>query len=272
MIPINNNQFEKFRTLIYDNCGIHLNQVKQELLQGKLDKLLRKYSLESYDEYYIMLTAGPNKQYWREFVDEITVHQSSFFRENNHFEFIRSQLRMIFEKNPRITRNNEIRVWSAGCSTGEEPYTLAMVFKEWLPPDMSVKILATDISSRTLALAQGGIYSGNIKKDMDPYYLMRYFARIGENYEATAYIKDLIIFRLFNLMDPFPFQDTFDIIFCRNVMIYFDSKVQQELVQKFHAVMPAGGLLFIGHSESLLNKTHGFEYIQPTIYMKQGKQ
>jgi chemotaxis protein methyltransferase CheR len=268
MIPLNELQFERFRALIYENCGI---QPKKEMIEGKLDKLLRKNSLESYEDYYQLLTSGTNKEPWSEFIDEITVHMSSFFRENNHFEFIRSQMRFIFEKNPRILKNGEIKLWSAGCSTGEEPYTLAMVLKEWLPPEITIKILATDISKKTMATAQRGLYSIAIKKDMDPYYLMEYFTRIEEDYEVKPEIKSLITFRLFNLMEPFPFQDTFDIIFCRNVMIYFNSEIQEKLVQKFHDVLTPGGLLLIGHSESLLNKQTGFQYIQPTVYLKQGK-
>ncbi len=231
-----------------------------------------KNKLDSYDEYYQRLITGANKQYWVEFVDEITVHHSSFFRENNHFEFIRSRLRLIFEKNERILKNNEIRLWSAGCSTGEEPYTLAMVLKEWLPAEVVVKILATDIGAGTLAVAQSGRYPAAIKKNMDPYYLMQYFTRKEDEYEIKPEIKDLITFRLFNLMDPFPFNNTFDIIFCRNVMIYFNAEIQERLVQKFNKTLTPDGLLFIGHSESLLNnKQFGFEYLQPTIYLKSGE-
>jgi chemotaxis protein methyltransferase CheR len=267
MIQIKSGVFEKFRVLIYENLGIY--QTKAELLQGKLNKLIRKYNLSSFEEYYRILTTGANQQYWREFVDEITIHKSSFFRENNHFEFIRSQLRMILSNNPRIMKNNEIKVWSAGCATGEEPYTLGMVLKEWLPEEIAIRILATDISSHTLAVAQSGSFSANIKKDMDPYYLVRYFTHAGANYEIVSGIKKNITFRLFNLMDPFPFEDTFDIIFCRNVMIYFDINIQQELVRKFYDYLTPGGLMFIGHSESLLNKQQDFQYIQPTIYLKQ---
>jgi chemotaxis protein methyltransferase CheR len=268
MIPLNELQFERFRALIYENCGI---QPKKEMIESKLDKLLRKNNLDSYEDYYRLLTTGSNKEPWSEFVDEITVHMSSFFRENNHFEFIRSQLRLIFEKNQRILKNNEIKLWSAGCSTGEEPYTLAMVLKEWLPPGTTIKILATDISKRTMAAAQCGLYPATIKKEMDPYYLMQYFNRSDENYEVKPEVKALITFRLFNLMESFPFQDTFDIIFCRNVMIYFNAEIQQKLVQKFQEVLTPGGLLFIGHSESLLNRQTGFQYLQPTVYLKQGK-
>lgn len=261
-------QYEKYRTLIYQNFGIHFPPTKREIVVTKVDKLMRKYNLTSYDEYYQLLTKG-NGEYWAEFSDEITVHQTNFFRENNHFEFIRTRLRFILETNPRILENNEIRVWSAGCSTGEEPYTLAMVLREWLPTEVNIRILATDVSGRSVATAQRGVYPATIKKDMDPYFLMEYFHHDGEHYQVKPEIKELITFRLFNLMDPFPFKNTFDIIFCRNVMIYFDAQVQQELVKKFHDYLCRGGLLFIGHSESLINKQFSFKYIQPTIYQKE---
>ncbi len=259
--------YQKYYNLIYQNLGVYFNSTKKDMLQAKLDKLLRLNSIESYEQYYELLKKTDN-QYWTEFVDEITVHQTNFFREDNHFEFIRSQLRFILDTNKRIMTNHEIRVWSAGCSTGEEPYTLGMVLKEWLPPDISIKILATDISSKTLARAQNGIYPLIVKKDMDPYYIGEYFERKEEFYNVAPVIKDMVTFRLFNLIDPFPFQNTFDFIFCRNVMIYFDNKVQQELIAKFFKAITPGGLLFIGHSESLVNKQSGFEYLQPTIYLK----
>ncbi len=233
---------------------------------------MRRHGVDSYDLFYELLTKGSDPKYWNDFVDEVTVHQSSFFREKKHFEYIRSQLRSIFETNRRITRNNEIKIWSAGCSTGEEPYTLAMILKEWLPPGISIKILATDVSSRTLAAAQTGNYRLNgIKKEMDPYYVTTYFNRTEEIYEIKPILKEMITFRLFNLMDAFSFKDTFDMIFCRNVMIYFDLEVQQNLINKFYEILIPGGLLFIGHSETLINKRHSFQYVQPAIYLKQGQ-
>lgn len=238
------------------------------MVQAKIERLVKKNDLESVEAYYSLVSKRTNP-YWQEFVDEITVHQTSFFRENNHFEYIRSQLRSILENNTRITKTNEIRVWSAGCSTGEEPYTLAMVLKEWLPSEIVIKILATDISERAIAVAQKGVYAPSIKKDMDPYYLQQYFNRLDEGYEFKPEFKEMITFRSFNLMEPFPFQNNFDMIFCRNVMIYFDSKVQQELISKFYDVLTPGGLLFIGHSESLVNKKHNFRYLEPTTYLKE---
>lgn len=269
MLPFTDVLFTKFSTMIYDNLGIHFGPAKKDMLKAKLDKLLRLNSLDSYNHYYEALQQRGNDRLWAEFVDEITVHQSGFFRENHHFEFIRTQLRLILEKNPRIMQNKEIKIWSAGCSTGEEAYTLAMVLKEWLPAEIAVRILATDVSSKTLAAAQNGLFPSAIKKSMDPYYLMEYFQANGDNYEVKPELKELITFRLFNLMEPFPFTNPFDVIFCRNVMIYFDQAVQEQLISKFYDFLTVGGLLFIGHSESLIGKQYRFRYLEPTIYIKE---
>lgn len=267
MDTINEALLNKLYNSIYDNFGIFLNDSKREMVQSKVERLIKKNNLESFEEYYALISKATNP-YWQEFVDEITVHQTNFFRENNHFEFIRSQLRMLLENNSRITKTNEIRVWSAGCSTGEEPYTLAMVLKEWLPSEVAIKILATDVSERAIAFAQKGAYPATVKKDMDQYYLLHYFNHIEDGYEVKPELKELITFRSFNLMEPFPFQNSFDMIFCRNVMIYFDPKTQQELITKFYDVLTTGGVLFIGHSESLVNKKHNFRYLEPTTYIK----
>lgn len=276
MMPITNlhyNSLEKYRVLLKRTLGLHFTPAKLEMLQAKIDNVMRRNGINSYDLFYELLTKSSNRNYWNDFVDAITVHQSSFFREKKHFEFIRSQLRSILENNRRIIKNSEIKIWSAGCSTGEEPYTIAMVLKEWLPPEIVVRILATDVSGRTLANAQTGSYRlDDIKKEMDPYYLSSYFNRTEKSCEIKPALKELITFRLFNLMDDFSFRDTFDMIFCRNVMIYFDLDDQQNLINKFYEVLTPGGLLFIGHSETLINKRHKFQYVQPAIYLKREKE
>ncbi len=268
MSQLSEQQFDRYRDLIYRSCGIYLNQSKLLMLQAKLDKLLRQNKIDSYDDYYQRLRGEKDQQIWAEFIDEITVHQSGFFRENHHFEYIRSQLRTILEANKRISENGEIRVWSMACATGEEPYTLGMVLTEWLPPQISIRILATDISGRILSVAQNGTYPSSIKKNMDPYYLKHYFNYDGDSYQVKQTIRDLVTFRLFNLIEPFSFKDVFDLIFCRNVMIYFDHYIQQQLIYKIYQVTNLGGFLFLGHSESLINNQYGFKYVQPTIYVK----
>ena len=261
-------EFGKYRQFIYENFGIHLSNVKKDTLKTKLHKLMSKNNLYSYDEYYYKLVTDKDKQHITEFINEITINKTDFFRENNHFDFIRNKIKFIFEKNQRILKNKEIRVWSAACSTGEEAYTLAFVLKECLSEEINIKILATDICSKVLSIAGKGIYPSRIKSEIDQYYLAKYFESSENNYKVIDSIKHLVTVRQFNLMDMFPFSNTFDMIFCRNVMIYFDLKVQQNLLDKFYSFITPGGLLFLGHSESLINKKHRYQYIQPTIYMK----
>lgn len=261
-------EFEKYRRLIYEKSGIHLSDVKKDTLKAKLHKLMARNSMYSYDEYYDTLVTDRDKQSIIEFINEITINKTDFFRENNHFDFIKYKIQWILEKNPRILRNREIRVWSAGCSTGEEAYTLAFVLKECLPEKINIKILATDICSKVLIIAGKGIYPSRIRNEIDSYYLTRYFERSENEYKVVDSIRELVTIRQFNLMDAFPFSNTFDMIFCRNVMIYFDTKTQQSLLDKFYSVTAPGGLLFLGHSESLINKRHRYQYIQPTIYSK----
>jgi len=260
--------FEKFRQLIHENSGICFGDAKKDTLRVKLEKLMSKNRICSYNEYYNMLVADKCKRLIMELVNEITINKTNFFRENNHFDFIRNKIQFIMEKNQRILKNKEIRVWSTACSTGEEAYSIAITLKDCLPDEINIRILATDICSNVLSTALKGIYPLHIKDEVGNSYVARYFENTGDSYKVADEIKNLITFRQFNLMDLFPFTNTFDMIFCRNVIIYFDSGTQQSLVEKFYNITTPGGLLFLGHSESLINKKHRYQYIQPTIYMK----
>lgn len=268
MQSFDNIRFEKFSRFIYNEYGIFLSEIKKEMVHTKIDKLMSRYNINSYDEYYNILASGMDRQFLTDFANEITINKTDFFREINHFDFIQNNIGFIIGKNERILRNNEIRVWSSACSTGQEPYTLAMVLKECLPEGMGIKILGTDVNSKVLADAKRGLYPMSIKNEVRQYYLQKYFKNTGREFMIEEDLKKIVTFRQFNLMEPFPFKNTFDMIFCRNVMIYFDSEVQQRLLDKFYSVIAPGGLLFIGHSESLTNKKHKFEYVQPTVYIK----
>lgn len=261
-------QFKKFSELIYDNLGVYYNDDKSEVLHTKLNKLMRRLDIQNYDEYYQFLLNDNKKANWTMFVDEITTHKTDFFREQDHFTYIKDQIRDILKNNPRISDNNEIRVWSSACSSGEEAYTLAFVLKETLPYYIDIKILATDVSSKVILDAQSGIYPQDIEKDIKPEYLHQYFKKSGNEYKIIPEIKKLITFRTFNLMNYFPFRHNFDIIFCRNVMIYFDFITQEQLIKKFYNVLNDGGLLFIGHSENLTKKQGKFKYVRPAVYLK----
>lgn len=261
-------QFHKFSSFIYSNFGINMNESKKEILHTKLNKLVSRYNLASYDEYYGNLLNNTGGRLLTEFADEITVNKTSFFRENNHFVFIRNHMAGLIESNPRILANREIRVWSSACSTGEEAYSLAMTLKECVPGGIAIKLLATDISCKALTAAQKGVYPPLIRADVEHGYLAKYFDETAEGYRVSESIKKLVTFRCFNLVEEFPFKNSFDIVFCRNVMIYFDAILRRDLLERFHRVISPGGLLFVGHSESITGQAHRFKYLQPTVYLK----
>jgi len=260
-------QFEKFRELVKKRLGIHLSDAKKDMVQSKVTKLMRDAGISSYDEYYDLIYNSKNSL-WSVFVDNITIHKTNFFREDNHFNFIRDKIDHILKFNPRILRNQEIRIWSSACSTGDEAYTIAMVLKEYIPSGINIKILATDVSSLVIQEAQNAEYILDSGDVINPYFLNKYFKKFSNIYKITDEIKNLVTFRTFNLMDNFPFRNNFDIIFCRNVMIYFASETQAELIKKFYNALTRGGLLLIGHSESLTQIQYKFKYVQPTIYMR----
>ncbi len=262
------NHFEKFSKLIYNNLGIVINDTKVDMLKNKLTKLMNKNGIKSYDEFYEFLLQKGHEELLINFFDEMTINKTDFFRENYHFEFIKQKKNFILEKNHRIIRNRELRAWSSACSTGEEAYSLAITLKEAFGDQLIIKILATDVSHRVVSSAINGIYPLSIHEEIDRYYLGKYFIRNANHYQVSDAIRELITFRVFNLTHPFPFSNTFDLILCRNVMIYFDAKFQQTLLQKFYQQLTPGGLFLVGHSESFINRQHHFKYIQPTIYLK----
>lgn len=261
-------EFQLFSDLIHQEFGIYLSSAKRQMLQAKLAQLMRQHNLECYSDLYKLLT-GPNRQrYLIDLAAVITTNKTEFFREIAHFEFIQQNSAYILKQNRRILRRRELKAWSAGCSTGEEPYTLAMVLSESMPDEIRLRILATDISHRVLRKAQQGVYPFGIEHELNPYYLGKYFQRTEQGYQVIDQIRRLITFRSFNLKELFPLRDTVDIIFCRNVMIYFDQDGQEVLLKKFYDALSPGGLLFIGHSESLSHRKHSFRYVRPTLYMK----
>ncbi|HPE67750.1 MAG TPA: protein-glutamate O-methyltransferase CheR [Thermotogota bacterium] len=259
--------FLKFQAYLYNRLGIRFTPEKKQMLKSKLDKIMNRYGLDDYEDFFTQVERNDASEMWHDFIHEITTHKTDFFRENNHFEFLKKNFSMLVQEIPRIRVKGEVRAWSAGCSTGEEPYTLAMVLRESYP-EVYLRILATDVSKGALAAGMMGVYPQTIKSEMTPFFLSRYFVLDGVGYRIKEEIKQAVVFRQFNLMDPFPFKKRFDLIFCRNVMIYFSNQVIEILLQKFYDALEPGGWLFIGHSESLINKKHPFRYLQPTVYKK----
>ncbi|MEM5788800.1 MAG: protein-glutamate O-methyltransferase [Syntrophobacteraceae bacterium] len=265
--------FQQFSRLVYDQCGINLHEGKKALLQARLNKRLRLTGIPSYDDYYKIITSPGHAGEFIHFLDSVSTNLTFFFRESQHFDFLDSILPELLARKQKEGKTR-LRAWSAGCSTGEEPYTLAMCIlahiQELLRWDF--RILASDISTRTLEVAANGIYSEEKIQKVPPAMRQVHFRRVGNNgkgdYEVGAHLKRIVTFRRLNLMEAYPFKGQFDFIFCRNVMIYFDKKTQEELVNKMAGFLTPGGYLFVGHSESLTGLNHKLTYIRPAIYRK----
>lgn len=268
-------QFVRICRLVYEHCGINLHEGKKELVRARLAKMLRKYHFKTYDQYIDFVLDDPTQTTFYEMIDQISTNLTSFFREPKHFEYLRRQFLPALIQKKQKTSQLRIRAWSAGCSSGEEPYSIAITLLEAvpLPQSWNIRILATDISTRTLHAAQKGLYEPQRVDNLSTELKSRYLKPKKDKsapllYEVSPALRSILTFKYLNLMDPWPFRGPFDFIFCRNVMIYFDKPTQEKLVQRFHDVLDDGGLFFTGHSESLTGIRHSFRYIQPTIYRK----
>jgi len=252
--------FQQFSDLVYQECGINLHEGKKALLQARLNKCLRSTGVGSYEEYYQFITSKGNSEAFLNFLDSISTNLTFFFRETQHFKFLDELIPPLLESKKK-EKNNRLRIWSAGCSTGEEPYSLAMSVLAHLNDHQKLdfRILATDISSRALTAGLRGIYGAEkIQKIPEP--LRRtYFQKCKPNgsedvYEVSPLLKKIITFRRLNLKEPFPFKGPFDYIFCRNVIIYFTIDAKEKLVALFHRLLVHHGWLVIGKSEILFNR------------------
>lgn len=264
-------EYELFRDLIYAKSGISLGDQKQQLVRARLGKRLRAGNFRSYRDYYEFVRNDESGAELCNLIDAISTNTTHLFRERQHFEFVTQTLRKQLEDHKWTAANKVLRVWSAGCSSGDEPYSIAMTLDDTLGARLDWKILATDISTRMLARAKAGIYETHRLGTVPGAYRPRYFVHgpgcdRGE-VEVSATLRKRITFSHFNLMqDYFPFRHGFHFIFCRNVMIYFDRPTQEALVAKFTRHLCPGGYLLIGHSESLNGVKHALQYVQPTIY------
>lgn len=270
-VELGDRDFEKIRTLVYDLCGINLHDGKRELVKARLGKRLREGNFKSFGDYYRYVTTPEGKEELLSMIDAISTNLTYFFREEKHFHRLRSIIPQLLQRGGE--RRNRLRFWSAGCSTGEEPYSLAITIAECLGDrGCDVKILATDISTRVLSKAVSGIYPQE-KIERVPRELLRRYFQYGTGkmeglYRVKEGIRNFVDFRRFNLMDTPPSDFRFDVIFCRNVMIYFDKPTQNELANRFYRCLSEGGYLFIGHSESLTGMKHPFQYVEPSVYRK----
>ena len=263
--------FKLVQKLVADHTGINLTDAKKDLVYGRLSKRIRKLDLSSFQEY-ISYVEDDHESELINFINAITTNLTSFFRENHHFEYLRNTL--IPELIARNEDTRRIRIWSAGCSTGEEPYSIAITVLEALQnySNWDVKILATDLDTNVVATAKAGIYKDERVTGIDKKKLKRWFLNgSGKNLgkvRVSSELQDIITFKQLNLMTQWPMKDKFDIIFCRNVVIYFDKPTQKVLFDRYANILRNNGTLIIGHSETLFKVSDRFKPIGNTIYEK----
>ena len=269
MMTINDSDFIKLTTFMKGNYGIDLS-AKKTLIEGRLGNMIIEKGFHDFSGYLAHIFSNHSKDDINELINKLTTNHTFFMRETNHFEYFRDSVLPFWVSN---LKQKDLRIWSAGCSSGEEPYTLAMILANYLgdeKPKWDSKILATDISVKVLDIAENAIYTAEAIEALPNSWKMNFMKKIDkENYQFEDRIKNEVIFRIFNLMEEkFPFKKKFHAIFCRNVMIYFDAKTKVDLVNKFYDLTEPGGYLFVGHSESINKEETQYRYIMPAVYRK----
>ncbi len=258
---------------VYDIAGIVLNASKREMVYRRLTRIIRDRELPSFTAYCQLLKTEPEneKDY---FINSITTNLTSFFREQHHFDYMMQHEIPKLIKNS-LTHHKRLRIWSSASSTGEEPYSIAITILETMKNQLSqwdAKILATDIDSNVLAIGKNGVYDERRIEDLPKNITRKYFHKgVGSNenkVKVDKKLQDIITFKQLNLLHDWPMKGPFDIIFCRNVIIYFDKKTQQELFARYYDMLTPGGLLILGHSENLGQYQAHFENVGRTIFRK----
>jgi chemotaxis protein methyltransferase CheR len=261
--------FQRVRRLVHAELGISLADSKRELVYRRLSRRLRALKLSDF-ETYLMLIERRDPEELQNFCNALTTNLTSFFREPDHFQFLADRLLPAIERNNDGTRR--IRIWSAGCSSGEEAYSAAMVALETLGHlrGWSIRILATDIDSNVLEQARRGIYSGEALEKVDAARLVRWFHRVGRSrqYRVCPEVRQLIAFRRLNLIDHWPMAGPFDVILCRNVIIYFDRQTQRNVIERMARLQRPDDHLILGYSESLLDVSTRYRLIGHSIHCR----
>lgn len=276
-VQISDKEFKKLSQLIYKHSGIRLKDTKKGLVRSRLRSRLQELELNSFEEYIDRVFKDQTGQELSRLMEAISTNVTSFFREADHFEFLRREVLPDIEKKFKQRHNTYCHFWSAACSTGQEPYTLAITLQEAINKISfyDVKVLGTDISEQAVRTARRGVYPPKAVDGVNDVIVRRYFdyftTPAGERkIRVKPALKKMTRFGILNLnrSEAFPFSKKFDVIFCRNVLIYFDNPVVERLMKKFYRYLKPGGYLFVGHSESLTRVNHPFDYVKATIYCK----
>lgn len=263
-------EFYRIYTFLKSRYGVDMSR-KKEIIKGRLENYVRNHGFETYREYMDALEADTTGEMEKKLVDILTTNHTYFMRESEHFDFLREEVLPYLRK--KEERNKDLRIWCGAASTGEEPYTLAMLLMDFFGLEQEkwdTQILATDISTEVLSHAIRGEYSVEQVQNMPETFRRRFFRNLpdGENCVVTDELKKQVIYRKFNLMDEFPFRRKLHVVFLRNVMIYFDEQTKREVTQKVYDALEPGGYLFIGRTETIDKEKIPFEMVQPSIFRK----
>lgn len=262
--------FQYISDVIADRTGIVLSEAKHDMVYSRLSRRLRELKLTEFSQYLGLIKSG-NEEEILAFTNAITTNLTSFFREKHHFEYLRSK---VLPELKKTKKDRRIRVWSAGCSSGEEPYSVAMTIRDIFPTldGWDIKILATDLDTNMVQTAENGVYTEERVAGLDKQHLKKWVNRGKGEHEGkirmSQELRDMITFKQLNLMDEWPISGPFDFMFCRNVVIYFNKDTQRELFDRYANLIDDDGHIFIGHSESLNKVSTRFDLIGQTIYKK----
>lgn len=256
---LSDDYFEKYRKLIYDASGIHFSNSNRTILESRLKERLKKSETPDLASYLDLIKRDKEEQ--KTLLDSVTTNLTRFFRNTAHFETFENYVIPDLIKAKQASGDKTVRLWSAGCSTGEEPYSLTMVLKEFLPADFSIVVTASDLSLKSLMIAKEGFYPEAKVKSVPENYLKKYFTEKQNGYQINQEIRDLIKFDYHNLKFDSG-KKNLDVVFCRNVLIYFDEVAQKAVIDRFWSAMDDHSYLFIGHSESLFGMKTQFEFIK----------
>lgn len=267
MLKLQDSEFSRLVDFIKSYYGINLES-KRHLIEGRLGNLVEEKGFKSFHAYFDRVFDHNSREELETLLNKLTTNHTFFMREEEHFAFFQ---KTVLPQLAQSVKDKDLRIWSAGCSSGEEPYTLAMILQDYFSQEAGwdKKLLATDICVEVLERAVAGIYSREDLERMEASWRNKYFYRTGpDSYQINEKLRKEIIFRIFNLMDDFPFRRKFHVIFCRNVMIYFDQETKDRLIRKFYDMTEQGGYLFIGMSESIRREESAYTYIMPSVYRK----
>ena len=274
--PLTRRDLSEIAAMIYADAGIYLNETKASLVYSRLSKHIRGLGLSGFREYCELVSSPEGAVQRREMLSHLTTNFTRFFRENHHFDHLRDHV--LPELIARAKSGGRVRIWSAACSDGQEPYSIALTVLNLFPnaADYDFKILATDIDPKILAQARAGIYDEGALETVSPAMRKQWFNEVNvggrTKYEIVDKVKKLITFNELNLMSQWPFKGNFDVIFCRNVVIYFDEPTQMKIWSRFATLLPIGGHLYIGHSERVSGDAkHLFDNTGITTYRFTGK-